>query len=193
MNTDNLFSDGDYNNILNTISNMAIEIKQLDSGNLTHHQNSLLSKIQQIRRIFLKLNKMSVRKIYLKELVKQIRYKQKLERLGIANKFIKIISSYGRRFFYNEKKDKTAYIKMKNNKLYFVSEWTGKEIYLHYKYWTFHHGGTLRQLVESLKEYIIGREELPLKALGPWNYCNNDLWGYGENMEKVREECNKLI
>lgn len=119
---------------------------------------------------------------------------EKEKRLKIANKFIKIISSYGRRFFYSEKSNKIAFLKLKNNHIYYVSEFLEKEIYLHYRYWTFHHGGTLRCLIEALKEYIMGRIELPLNHLGPWRkeICNGDLWGYGDDMEKVRKECKNL-
>jgi hypothetical protein len=121
----------------------------------------------------------------------------KLKRLKIANKFIKIISFYGRRFFYSKRNNKIAFLKMKNNCIYYVSEFSGKEIYLHYKYWTFHHGGTLRYLINELKEYIMGRcnEYLLLSLLGPWRkeICGGDLWGYGDDMKEVRKECRKLF
>ena len=90
-------------------------------------------------------------------------------RLEIANEFIKIISSHGRRFFYCERGDSVAYLKLKKGRVYYVSEYSGKEIYLHYKHWRFSHGGTLRQLIDHLKEYIMGRDDLPLSSLGPWH------------------------
>lgn len=118
------------------------------------------------------------------------------KRVEIANKMIKIISSYGRRFFYNKSDGAVAFFVIKNKRIYFVDDYTKKEIYLHYRYWNkgFLHGGTLRHLVNHLKNYIQGRSELPLNHLGPWpqTMCDGDLWGYGESMEQVRKECNLL-
>ena len=104
----------------------------------------------------------------------------KIDRLKIANKFIKIISKYGQRFFYNNKTKQTAYLKIKKNCVYYVSEYSGKEIYLHYRYWKFHHGGTLRYFIEELKEYIMGKCNyiLIMSALKPFRkeICNDNLW-----------------
>ena len=121
----------------------------------------------------------------------------KEDRLEIANKFLKIISDHGRRFFFNKKDGFIANFKMKNHRIYFVDDYTKKEIYLHYRFWGkgFSHGGTLKELVKALKEFIMGRQELPLNHLGPWreSMCGGDLWGYKDSMEAVRQECKKLI
>lgn len=122
----------------------------------------------------------------------------KLERLKIANKVIKIIAKYGRCFFYSDRNNKIAFLKLKNNCVYYVSEFSGKEIYLHYRYWRFHHGGTLRCLINDIKNFIMGKVNFQLgilSHLGPWRkeLCDGDLWGYGNDMEKVREECKKLL
>lgn len=124
-----------------------------------------------------------------------IKKTEREKRLKIANQMIKIISDYGCRFFYSEKTGNVAFLKFKKNRLYFVSEYSGKEIYLHYRYWKFHHGGTLRSLINALKDYIYSKKLLPLNYLGPWPdwICNGDLWGYGDDMEKVRKECKVLI
>jgi len=123
----------------------------------------------------------------------------KNKKLEIANQFIKIISDHGRRFFYDDKKNTVGYLKIKNNKVYYVSEYSGKEICfsqsIHHISRKFSHGSTLRALIIALRDYIHGKRKLPISHLGPWseNLCNGDLWGYGKNeMEIVREECKKL-
>lgn len=116
----------------------------------------------------------------------------KKEKIETSNKMIKIISDHGRRFFYY--RGDVGYFKTKNKRLYFVDEFTKKEIYLYYRYWSFHHGGTLRALVNALKEYIMNRAEFPLNHLGPWPeyLCGGDPWGYGKEMETVRNKCAEL-
>lgn len=114
------------------------------------------------------------------------------KRLEIANKMIKIISDHGRRFFYSPKNKCIAYFKIKNGRIYFVDEYSLKEIYLHYKCWHkgFTNGGTLRCLIENLKEYIIGRKEFPLYQVE----FGGEYWGYSdEEMNIVIVKCKKLV
>lgn len=119
----------------------------------------------------------------------------KHDRLEIANQFIKIIASHGRKFF--NINGQIAYMKIKAGHVYWVDEYSQKEIYLSYKYWSkgFTNGGTLRELVKALRLYVLGRRDFPISYLGPWpeNLCDGDLWGYGESMEQVRIEALKLI
>jgi hypothetical protein len=131
------------------------------------------------------------------EIIKEAKIKsaRRPKRLEIANQFIKIISNYGRHFF--KHKEDISYFKFdSNNRIRFVDSYTRVEVFIAYKgdWKGFTHGGTLRDLVIALKEYIYGDKPLPLKHLGPWpDYiCDGDLWGYGEDMIIVREECSKL-
>jgi len=122
------------------------------------------------------------------------------DRLVIANKFIKIISDHGRRFFYYDKENRVGYLKIKDGLVYYVSEYSGNEINfsqsLHNIARKFSHGSTLRALMIALRKYIQGKGKLPINHLGPWNkniVDDGDLWGYGkEEMEKVRKECREL-
>jgi len=122
---------------------------------------------------------------------------KKIDRLKIANDFIKIISDHGRRFFYW--KGKVGYLKIKNNRVYYVSESSDKEVCfsqsIHRIARKFSHGGTLMSLVVALRDYINGKDQLPLNHIGPWPkyLCNGDLWGYGKyEMQKVRDEITEL-
>lgn len=118
---------------------------------------------------------------------------ERQERLEIANKFILAISEHGRKFFrYN---DRIGCFSIKRGHIYWECEWTQKSIYLSYRFWRFHHGGTLRHLVNALADFIRGKSELPLNHLGPWPdwLCEGDLWGYVFiEMEEVRKKCRLL-
>ena len=52
----------------------------------------------------------------------------------------------------------------------------------------FSEGGTLRQLVERLSEFIMWDRPIPAHILGPWPdwVCGGDPWGYGDDMDAVR-------
>jgi hypothetical protein len=116
------------------------------------------------------------------------------DRIRIANEFVKIIAAHGRQFFHC--KGTIGWFYVKRGHVYWVCEYSGKHIYLSYRYWTFHHGGTLRSLVSSLANFIRGNGSLPVNHLGPWpdHICEGDLWGYGKDeMQKVRDKCNALI
>jgi len=122
----------------------------------------------------------------------------KIQRVEKANKLIKIISLYGRRFFWNKNDNAISFFKIKKGRVYFVDHYSKKEIYLHYRYWSkgFSNGGTLRSLIDALKDWIIGkRANPPLRLLGPWpkSLCNGDLWGYGSEMKKVRAKGDLLF
>lgn len=117
-------------------------------------------------------------------------------RLETANAFIRIISDHGRRFFHHE--GRVAHLDLDaRGRLWFVGEWNGDRQYTHHvgRWSRFHQGGTMKALVEALRDFVMGRGPLPLKYLGPWRpeYCGGDLWGYGdEEMAKVRSRCADL-
>lgn len=108
------------------------------------------------------------------------------QRLEHANQLIQIISSHGRRFFYSDKTKRTAFFFLNHNsRVYFVDEYTGKAIYTHKTTFTnkwsgFSHGGTLRALVEAMRDYIVKGTHLDPYDLGPErrNTDDGNIWGY---------------
>src|SRR3546814_18480004 len=88
----------------------------------------------------------------------------KTERLTQANELIGLISSCGRRFFYNKTHDRIARLELcKRGRVYFVDDYTGKRIYTHRtgitsRWHGFSHGGPLRSLVERSEERCVGKE-----------------------------------
>jgi hypothetical protein len=118
------------------------------------------------------------------------------ERVEHVNALIKIIASHGRKFF--DHKGHLATMELdRRGKVWFVDEYTKARIYTHYsRRWSgFNHGGTLRGLVEAMRDYITKGEKLPIGWIAPTrcNPDNGDIWGYGkESAAVVREEAAKL-
>jgi hypothetical protein len=107
-------------------------------------------------------------------------------RVEVANRFIKIIASRGRRFFYY--KGLVSRFELdERGRVWFVDKWIGYRIYTHTAPWArwrhFSEGGTLRRLVERLRDYIMGRAPLPTNSIAP------DIWGYGPDAAATRAEC----
>ncbi len=116
-------------------------------------------------------------------------------RVEIANRFLEIIASHGRKFFAHERHISRFELD-KRRRVWFVDKYSQKREYTHYRYWgrRFTEGGTMFALAKHLQAFIMGRESLPISSLGPWPdwYCDGDLWGYGDDMAKVRAECAAL-
>lgn len=122
-------------------------------------------------------------------------YGTKEERLEKANEFIKTIASCGHKFFNHE--GFISYFEFDDcRRIYFIDHYTKKMIYTHYKgLWRgFTNGGTLKTLIELLRDYISTGWPMKTTLLGPWSdsCCKGDLWGYGEDMEIVRKKAYDL-
>jgi hypothetical protein len=122
---------------------------------------------------------------------------QKRNRAVIINDFIRTIGSCGRRSFYSKKHNRFAKIEIdERGRAWWVDEYAEERIYLHYQYWGagFTHGGTLRSLVNSFRDYTVKGFPVPASHFGPWpeRVCNGDLWGYGEDMQIVRDTAKSL-
>lgn len=108
----------------------------------------------------------------------------KEERLLTVNKVIVKISSLSRRFFFNKADGEIAYFKFKNNRLYFVDDYTKDHIYAYQnKYFThgFSHGGTLQALVLEFSEFIRLGKEVNGKQGYRGLYCEH--WGYDKSSQ----------
>ena len=115
-------------------------------------------------------------------------------RLRIANDFIRVIASHGRRFFYYQGYVTRLEVDARG-RIWLVDKYMQKRVDTHRRNsrWnSFTEGGTMRGLVESLRDYVLGRAPLPLNHLGPapeW-MSGGDPWGYGPvAMDAVRREC----
>ena len=116
----------------------------------------------------------------------------KLERLAHVNALTKSISSYGRRFFYNERIDYVAYMTMdERGKLWWHDDYSLKRIYIAHKgEWRgFSHGGTLRWLVEAMAVYVREGHTMHPDIICQPRSDGSNIWGYSkEQAELLRNE-----
>lgn len=125
----------------------------------------------------------------------------KQQRLEHANQLINIIAAHGRRFFFDQHSGRTAELFIgKRGRIWLADEYTGKLIYTHKTTWTnkwrgFSHGGTLRGLVEMMRDYIITGSPIPAWYIGPERrqLTDGNIWGYAPDaMQAVRDAAVKL-
>ncbi|WKL14220.1 hypothetical protein QYQ99_17590 [Comamonas testosteroni] len=119
----------------------------------------------------------------------------KAERLGHANALIKVISSHGRRFFYNAEAGTTGSLELDaRGRVWWIDDYRGARIYTAYqgRWRGFSHGGTMRDLICALREYIQRGELLHPEYIAP-AMSYGDMWGYGAEAAKaIRAEAHKL-
>lgn len=109
----------------------------------------------------------------------------KVARLAHVNALVKIISSHGRRFFYNATHNRIARMEMDaRGRLWWIDDYTDKRIYVantgfRNRWRGFSPGGTLRNLVESLRDYVLVNEQLMRHDIGvPYTTQEGNHWGY---------------
>lgn len=114
-------------------------------------------------------------------------FKIKSERAQHANQLINTIANHGRKFFLNQKNNKTAEMYVTpNGSIWFVDDYTGKAIYTQYdgRWRGFTHGSTLKQLVEKMRDYIRTGQQIDIRYIAPNRGAMDggyDMWGYGKD------------
>ena len=125
---------------------------------------------------------------------------QRQLRLQRANALIITISSCGRRFFRQSIDGRVSKFEIaENGRLYYRDKYSDRSLpcsHTKSKSWQRHfsEGGTLKSLIEALANYIKTGQPINPFFFGPWSpsTCNGDLWGYGDDMVKVREHAQRL-
>jgi hypothetical protein len=122
---------------------------------------------------------------------------ERQERVDKVNELVRVIGNCGRRFFYSTENDRYAAIEIdKHGRVWWVDDYSGKRIYTHYRYWKrgFSHGGTLHNLVNAFRDYVSKGKPVSSSAFGPWPdwLCDGDLWGYGDDMQQIRDTAIRL-
>lgn len=127
----------------------------------------------------------------------------KQARLQHANDLIRVIASHGRQFFFHagvnvydpktktttwESAERYARLELHNGRVYFVDDYTQKAVYTHKtgitnRWRGFSHGGTLRALVEDMRDYVIHgtkiqRWKIVIQSMNHDDLTGN-IWGYG--------------
>lgn len=138
----------------------------------------------------------------------------KQARLQHANDLIRVIASHGRRFFWHAgvnvldpatkavtwvPAERYASLELRSGRVYFIDDYTQKSIYTHKtsipsRWRGFSHGGTLRALVEVMRDYIIHGITLHPEYIAPERINpGSNIWGYSqEEAISVREAAFKL-
>jgi hypothetical protein len=120
----------------------------------------------------------------------------KSERLQKANALLETIADCGRKFFRHN--DLVSRFELdRRGRIWFIDAYRSARIYTHYtrgRWRGFSEGGTLRDLVIALRNYIATGKLINPVHFGPWPdwYCDGDVWGYGQDMEKVRAKAIEL-
>ena len=117
----------------------------------------------------------------------------KQQRLEEANKLIKSISSYGRKFFSGKSGCASLGYGIKP-RVFFTDAKTSALIDTHEHEWIgFSHGGTLRVLIEYLRDYINEDEKVSIECICTLRRDGSDIWGYGKvEAEKLVNEVKGL-
>lgn len=122
--------------------------------------------------------------------------------MAAANALLRAIASTGRRFFWYRDERGTPveervgqFVKLDDSwRLWFVDAYSQTPVYLHQPSWRgwrgFTNGGTMKRLIEHLRDFIRHGTPVPASEFGPWPdfVCGGDLWGYGADMEKIRAQ-----
>lgn len=121
--------------------------------------------------------------------------KTKEERLEVVNKIIKEIASRGRKFFYDENKNRYAQMVIKNHKIYFIDDYTGERVYAYNTVQNAHrgfsHGGTMWGLINDFREYVVKGEYTNHNNGYGGLYCPH--WGYPkEDMKAIQKIATEL-
>lgn len=121
------------------------------------------------------------------------------QRVALANQVLKIIGSYGHRFFFNDRTGAYAVFEVDpRGVVWFVDAKSKVNIRIDKdnktRHWMgFSHGGGLRDLVERLYEYIASGRLVSHYNLGFERFDGSNVWDYpDEDMKKVREEAGAL-
>lgn len=128
----------------------------------------------------------------------------RLERLQAANALIEIIASHGRRFFFHKPPAGASKVGLDHrnltgviddvptlgriakleidarNKVWLIDEYTQRRVNTHAKddWEGFSHGGTLRSLVATMRDYVIDGKLLSFGTIAPLRDDGSNLWGY---------------
>ncbi|OUL59226.1 hypothetical protein B1199_02875 [Pseudoalteromonas ulvae] len=111
------------------------------------------------------------------------------QRLDIVNELINQIAAHGRKFFRCD--GRVSFVERDSRgKVWFVDSWKGDRIYTHYhgSWKGFSHGGTLRNLVEQFRNYIVRGNRISINHICTKRLDGqSNIWGYSN------EEAEKLI
>jgi hypothetical protein len=117
---------------------------------------------------------------------------EKEQRVEIANELIRVISQHGRQFFYNKAADRLAYLELdERGRVWLIDDYAEAPVYTHPTgfgngWRKFSHDATLRQLVESMRDYVMTGQRIERWRIATEQMDREkDLWGYGADAAKA--------
>lgn len=118
----------------------------------------------------------------------------KLLRCEYANRLIEVISSYGRCFFYSRKNDRVARLSFDHCVVLHDESGTMIVAKAIGKWQGFSHGGTLRDLVLQMRNYVIRGERIDPAYIGiDCQIGGGNIWGYPpDQMRLCRKAAQQL-
>jgi len=112
-----------------------------------------------------------------------------------ANQLIEVISQHGRCFFYSAKHDRVARLVV-DGAVHLIDEKSGNKVVLRTNgSWEgFGHGGTLRELVTMMRDYVMQGTRIGMYFIGmERTFGKGNVWGYPvDQLEKCREAARLL-
>lgn len=125
-----------------------------------------------------------------RKVLKMLDVTPKQHRLNIMNSLIRFISERGHRYFYRKEtllgkeKDFVAFFKLKNNRIYYVDDYTQTEIPMVKRgnWQGFSHGGTLRALVSEFAYFI--RTGIPCNGTYGYGGLYSGDWGHSSEIQQ---------
>ena len=115
---------------------------------------------------------------------------ERQHRVEVANAMIECIANHGRGFF--RYKNRAGHFGLDHRgHLFFRDAFSQRDTFIR-RGWKntrgVTEGGTMMALMDDLARFIRTGEAIRAGHFGPWPdwYCGGDLWGYGEDMERVR-------
>lgn len=118
---------------------------------------------------------------------------QRLDRIIVANEFIRVIANCGRRFFRNTGSGHDAYLTLnaRRNIVWLFDDYTDARINIarEGRWDGFSHGGTLKSLVKSIGEFVLSGKTMRYGYFQPtMDNGFESPWGYGDDILIVRDE-----
>lgn len=120
----------------------------------------------------------------------------KRQRAEHCNQLIQVIASHGRQFFRCKSTGNVASMEVDaRGRVWFHDYYSRKRIYTHpttfgNSWHGFTSGGTLRSLVEDMRDYIMTGKPLARAWIGHDRADGSNIWGYAvEDMAACRAEC----
>lgn len=123
------------------------------------------------------------------------RFEERIARVEKVNEFIRTAAQLGRRFFYHAPSWRVSQFKLDDRgRLWWHDSYHPENpIFTHYvgrwKYFTL--GGTMRNLIENMREYIMHNTPLDPSLLGIEGF-DPDPWQYGPDMQQVQAKARQL-